>query len=105
MLKLLTGAGVIEATDALALERLCETYAEILDAQDRLLERGSRTYETTSVAGGRMVRAYPEVAMLADADRRFKSYLVEMGMTPAARCKVGGGNSDPDETNLGGYFS
>ncbi len=35
-----------------------------------------------------MIKANPAVAMLADADRRFKSYLVEFGLTPAARTKV-----------------
>jgi P27 family predicted phage terminase small subunit len=41
-----------------------------------------------------MIKANPAVAMLADADRRFKSYLVEFGLTPAARSKV---NTLPDE--------
>ena len=35
-----------------------------------------------------LIKANPAVAMLADADRRFKSYLVEFGLTPAARTKV-----------------
>ena len=35
-----------------------------------------------------MVRTRPEVAIRADADRRFRAYLVEFGLTPAARSKV-----------------
>ena len=104
VLKMLDGMGVLEATDALALERLCETYAEIVGAQEILRERGSPTYETTTIAGGRMVKTYPEVQVIADADRRFKGYLVEFGLTPAARAKVSApsGTSKPD--TLDGYF-
>jgi phage terminase small subunit len=35
--------------------------------------------------------------MLADADRRFKAWLVEFGLTPAARSKVHVQNPDEDE--------
>lgn len=96
--KMLNALGVLTALDAMALERLCECYAEILEYQATLDARedpktgeiGCRTYETTTVAGGRMVRVYPEVALLADADRRFKAYLGDFGLTPATRSKVSG---------------
>lgn len=95
MSALLNRMGVLTVADTLALERLCECYAEIAECRAVLRESG-RTYETISYGGGTgedavhntMHRARPEVAMLADADRRFKSYLVEFGLTPAARSKI-----------------
>lgn len=42
--------------------------------------------------------------MLADADRRFKSYLVEFGLTPAARSKVKMNGGEEEEDPLNQYF-
>ena len=53
-----------------------------------LVDRDGLTYSTTSTAGETVIKGNPAVAMLADADRRFKGYLVEFGLTPAARSKV-----------------
>jgi len=51
-----------------------------------------------------MVRTRPEVAVIADADRRFKSYLVEFGLSPAARSKVVTPGK-PGEGTLDEYFN
>lgn len=102
---LLDRMGVLTEADALALERLCDCYAEILECRE-LIERDGRTYSSTGTAkrdGDEpqfLMKANPAVAMLADADRRFKGYLVEFGLTPAARSKVqvkddGDGQKDP----------
>lgn len=90
---LLDRMGVLTEADALALERLCDCYSEILECRE-LIERDGRTYSSVSAAKNEgeepqfLLKANPAVAMLADADRRFKGYLVEFGLTPAARSKV-----------------
>ena len=91
---LLDRMGVLTEADALALERLCDCYAEILECRE-LIARDGRTYTSIRGIGDEdspieqvLMKANPAAAMLADADRRFKSYLVEFGLTPAARSKV-----------------
>ena len=79
--------GILTIADALALERLCECLAEVQECRE-VLQRLGGTYETKNLAGERMYRSRPEVARLADADRRFRSYALEFGLTPAARSKV-----------------
>lgn len=87
--------------DEYALERLVDCYAEILAYREAIKING-HTYTTENVQGGLMVRPRPEVGMLADADRRFKSYLVEFGLTPAARSKVK--EIDPENEDKTGHF-
>lgn len=100
---LLEGMGVLTIADGVALERLVETYAEIRALQ-RKIEKQGRTYETHGESGT-LIKANPAVAMLADADRRLKAYLVEFGLTPAARTKVkvnpGAKQQDPAERFFG----
>lgn len=111
LVTMLDRMGVLTEADALALERLCDCYAEILDCR-RLIERDGRTYSSVSTGKKEgdepavLVKANPAVAMLADADRRFKGYLVEFGLTPAARSKVEvkGGDGDKQEDPLQEFF-
>jgi P27 family predicted phage terminase small subunit len=84
---LLEVMGVLTKVDSGALERLCETYAEIADYQNQIARCGS-TYSTVTEHGQEVIRPHPAVAMLSAADRRFKTYLTEFGLTPAARAKV-----------------
>lgn len=84
---LLHNLGVLTELDAMALERLCDCYAEILSCR-RLIKKNGRTYKTIGTTGSVVIKANPAVGQLSDADRRFKGYLVEFGMTPAARTKV-----------------
>lgn len=100
---LLDQMGILTIADVAALERLCECLAEIYECRE-VLQRTGGTYETKNLAGERMFRSRPEVARLADADRRFRAYAVEFGLTPAARSRVrvaDGGKSDP----LDKYFT
>lgn len=99
---LLDRMGVLTEADGAALERLCDCYAEILECRELIAKQG-RTYSSIRGFGGEdseieqvLMKANPAVAMLADADRRFKSYLVEFGLTPAARSKVHA-KTDDDE--------
>ncbi|TVP11794.1 phage terminase small subunit P27 family [Shewanella sp. KCT] len=113
--KLLSDMGVLTLADALALERLCDIYAEIIELQKDIAKNG-RTYESIrpmdDVPGPGAMEQYlikpnPAVGMLADADRRFKSYLVEFGLTPAARTKIqisNGNNGKQKKDALDEYF-
>ena len=95
---LLSRMGILTPADALALERLCDCYSEIRECQLVIEIAGGPTYETRNVAGERMYRSRPEAAKLADADRRFRAWLIEFGLTPAARTKVkadGARTADP----------
>lgn len=101
---LLDRMGVLTEADGFALERLCDCYAEILTLRE-LIDAQGRTYETTSTQGESVLKANPAVAMLADVDRRFKSYLVEFGLTPAARSKVQVKEHDDKEDPLAEHFA
>jgi len=101
--------GVLTEADGLALEGACEAYAELVEARQVLKARGALSYETEqeaksdlviSAKAGEvtevlevprkkvMIRAFPEVAMIADADRRLAMWLTKLGMTPADRSRV-----------------
>lgn len=99
---LLDGMGVLTVADVFALERLCDIYADILQLRNTITNEG-RTY-TVQTDGGFLIKANPAVAMLADADRRFKSYLVEFGLTPAARTKVKVDGGEKEEDPLNQFF-
>lgn len=94
--------GVLTEADEHALERLAECYAEIRECS-KLIKQHGRSYETVNNEGSVMHRPRPEVGMLADADRRFRAYLIEFGLTPAARTKIQtSGQKEEDE--LENYF-
>ena len=79
---------ILTVADGLALEGLCEAYAELCTARAVLRKRGSRTYSFATKTGETVYRSYPEVAQAADADRRFRSWLASFGLTPADRSRV-----------------
>lgn len=85
---LLDDMGVLARPDAMALEMLCEAYADQLAARATLKEFGSSYYETRNEAGSIMHRAHPAVAVIADTDRRIKAWLAEFGMTPSSRSRI-----------------
>lgn len=84
---LLDRMGVLTEADSLALERLCDCYADILECRE-LVRRDGRTYTTQDQQGNTLIKNNPAVNQLRAADSQFKSYLVEFGLTPAARSKV-----------------
>lgn len=79
---------ILTVADGLALEGLCEAYADLHTARASLKKRGARTYSFETKTGETVFRSYPEVAQAADADRRFRSWLVSFGLTPADRSRV-----------------
>ena len=80
-------SGALQLTDELALERLCEVYAE-LQSYRAILEKEQAVYATTSTSGDTILKAHPAVAMLSDADKRLRSLLAEFGMTPSSRSRI-----------------
>jgi len=103
VVKLLDGMSVITPADGIALELLCEAYGDLLEARASLespmgfttkdkefkeiAKAGERTYVSYG-QNGMMIRNRPELAIIADAERRLKSSLGEFGLTPATRSKV-----------------
>lgn len=104
VVSLLDDMGVLTKPDVMALEMLCEAYADYLAARSELKAFGTNYYQTTNATGGVMHRAHPAVAVMQDADRRIKAWLGEFGMTPSARTRVHGEGSeqeDPAEAYFG----
>lgn len=93
---LLDRMGVMTEADGLALERLVDCYADILECR-KLIERDGRTYTTSTAQGDTLIKGNPAVNQLRAADAQFKSYLVEFGLTPAARSKVQATPDDDDK--------
>lgn len=85
---MLEKAGLLTHGDGFALEGLCEAYADLRDARAAIRARGGLTYVTES-AGGEMVRPFPEITMISDADKRYRAWLGEFGLTPSSRARVG----------------
>jgi len=102
---LLKKMGVLTEADGLALERLCDCYSDILRCRE-LIERDGRTYTTLDQNSNTLIKNNPAVNQLRAADSQFKSYLVEFGLTPAARSKVNVDPPDDDKKKdpLAGYF-
>jgi len=105
----LAGLRVLTVSDGLALERLCSVYAEVRDYDTTLANAGT-TYSTppTDKSGNVLkdkngdplpgiVRLHPAVAARSDADKRLRAYLIEFGLTPAARNKAAVTPESPDD--------
>lgn len=109
--------GVLTEADGFALEGLCEALADLHQARSSLArpiigrrldkETGEENVWTIAEAGelryvsfgkdGVMVRQRPEVAMIADADRRVSMWLAKFGLTPADRSRVSSSKDDGDD--------
>lgn len=70
----------------LAIQRLAETYAEVMDLQ-AVVKKEGRFYEAETKFG-LMIRPHPAVTMYSDASKRLHALLVEFGLTPSSRSKV-----------------
>ena len=111
--RILLDMGVLTVADGAALERLCECYSQVCRLQRDLENHGHTCLsgvETDKdgriIPGTGMVRARPEAALLADADRRLRGYLTDFGLTPSARGKIHAAGSaekskDPDAAFFG----
>ena len=103
MTVLLDRMGVLTEADAFALERLCDCYADVLACRI-LIERDGRTYTTTTAQGDTLIKGHPAVGQLRAADAQFKSYMIEFGLTPAARSKVNAADDDEKTDPLAKFF-
>ena len=103
LVEMLDRIGVLTECDALALERLCDCYADILACRE-LVARDGRTYTTTTAQGDTLIKGNPAVNQLRAADAQFKSYLVEFGLTPAARSKVQVSDDEKPEDGFQEFF-
>lgn len=80
--------------------RTITMYAQRLAEIDELseeIEREGRSYESNSVQGGRMVRAYPWVAQRNDAMRHAQSLQAELCLTPSTIGKARPSKRKPGE--------
>ena len=102
MVQVLTERGQICLDTAVSLEALCESYQECQELQECIRKEG-RFYTVTRKDGARMERAHPALAMLADADRRFRAWLTEFGLTPASRSRVGVASPASSDAALSAY--
>lgn len=104
----LDGMGVLTEADGMALESMCEAYADLIEARQQLRksieveirsEDGSNSYPcevakadcltyVTVGKSGPMARSRPETALVADADNRLRAWMARFGMTPADRSRV-----------------
>ena len=92
----LEGLKVITHEDRMALELLCEAYAEWRSATS-IIQRRGHTFTSRKVLGEKAdgtliiseyVQVRPEVAIQQNAWKRVLSGLQEFGLTPAARVRV-----------------
>jgi hypothetical protein len=106
--------GVLTEADAIALEALCETVADLRAARQSLrlpvklqyknadgeaveevvAEGGHQTYLTIGKSGA-MQRNRSEMALIADADRRLIAWCAKFGMTAAATAIACPGTNTP----------
>lgn len=88
--------GILTEADGLALEGLCETYAQLIEARKSLRSQDATVYESVSDSGS-IRRSQPEVTQIADLDRRFLMWLRTFGLTPADRSRVSAIAKDDNE--------
>ena len=101
---MLMNMGVLTEADGLGLAVLCEAYADYAEARATLNNMASWYYKTTNSSGGEMWRSHPAVGVVQDGDRRLRSWLVEHGMTPAARARLRVEPSRTEEDPAEAYF-
>ncbi len=96
--------GVLTEADGAALEQISETYAEVVSLRADIATNG-RFQTVATKSGDEMERLRPAYSALMDADRRLKAWLVEFGVTPAARGKVKvNGATEKQEDPSSAYF-
>ena len=78
--------GVLTTADVQSFAAMCTAYGELQQLYAFLQSRG-RSYKSETEHGF-IIRTRPEVAMLAEARKTFKSYAVEFGLTASSRARV-----------------
>ena len=85
---MLVSARVITKGDAGIVLVACDAYAQLRQCQKFLKEKGSLSYDASSINGGTSYKPYPEVAQRNMARRQYQSALAELGLGPSSRSKV-----------------
>jgi P27 family predicted phage terminase small subunit len=92
MLPMLEKLGMVSRIDGKALAAYCHCYARWFEAEKEVERLGLIMDETIFNTKGEEVgykrKANPAVAMSNDALKLMKSFLIEFGMTPAARSRL-----------------
>lgn len=97
-------AEVLTVVDRSIVEIAAHAYSTFIRAS-RVLQSDGLTYETTNTTGGKVIKARPEAAIAADAWRRYRASICELGFTPAARAKVSTVDPAEENTPAAGYFN
>lgn len=89
----LDAAGLLALVDRAALAAYCLAWAELIAATQMLDEDGRIVDEPMQNARGEIIgtrkKAHPANRLQRDAFARVKTYIVEFGLTPAARGRLG----------------
>lgn len=93
---------VVAESDLASLQRMVETYAEIREYQ-AILKKEGKFYVTYTKQEDMMRKAHPALSALSDADKRFRAYMTDFGMTPASRTRVKGEDSDLNKDPLSDF--
>lgn len=96
IIPLLEEMKLLTIVDAPTIEMIVTAYQQYRETSELIAEHGY-TYETETKSGSSIVRPRPEVAMCADAQRRYLTGLSHCGLTPATRTKVNVRNDDPKQ--------
>lgn len=83
---LLEDMRVITAADWMALELLCQAYAEYRDAVERIRKQGPSIWVETKSGGYMMPN--PAIRERNDAWRRVLAGLIHFGLTPSSRARI-----------------
>ena len=95
---ILDGMGILTTADQFAMAQLAEAIATYKTAQATIRRRGGNlTYEAEARDGKILVRTYPEVSIMNEADKRIGYWLTRFGMTPADRSRVSVLGDTPQE--------
>jgi P27 family predicted phage terminase small subunit len=89
----LDAAGVLSKVDRAALAAYCFAWGELVGATAILEEEGRIVREPMQNSRGEVigekVKNHPANRLMSDASARVKAYIVEFGLTPAARQRLG----------------
>ena len=93
---MLVSARVITKGDGGILLLACDAYSQLRQCQKFLKEKGSLSYDASSINGGMSYKSYPEVGQRNMAGRQYQSALSELGLSQSSRSKV---KTLPEPTN------
>ena len=86
-------AGTLNRIDRSALAAYCQAWSDVVGLTAIVEEHGYTWEEPIQSAGGEVighrVKPRPEVRQLEAAAARMRQYLIEFGLTPAARARMG----------------